>query len=198
MTFSAWWMGIPSGSSRMTARRAPQSCSCSAQPREAVADRAFHAAPSLRHVEVTTGIRHAGAAAWQACQQLQIVKLPPSVISLAEGAFLGCCVLREVAARVSDTVQGVCRVLLPESSWGQSWNRGQQCLAPGAQLGKYAFESCLTLATTPLTLIILTNLEDRLKGRSAAQALNSSACPVTSTISGRVPVRIVKVASSGI
>ena len=46
--------------------------------------------------------------------------------------------------------KGVCRVLLPKSSWGQSWDRGQQCpcvLAPGAQLGKYAFESCLTLTT---------------------------------------------------
>ena len=60
-----------------------------------------------------------------------------------------------------------------------------------AQPGKYAFESCLTLATSPLTWIILTNLEDCLKGHSAAQALNSS-YRVTSTISGRGPVRIVK------
>ena len=45
---------------------------------------------------------------------------------------------------------------------------------------------------SPLTWIILTNLEDCLKGHSAAQALNSSAYRVTSTISGRVPVRIVK------
>ena len=39
-----------------------------------------------------------GIAAWQSCQQLQIVKLPSSVISLAEGTFMGCCVLREAAA----------------------------------------------------------------------------------------------------
>ena len=64
-------------------------------PRGAVSD---SAAPSLRHVEVTTGIQHVGAAALQACQQLQIVKLPPAVVSLAEGAFLGCYVLREVVA----------------------------------------------------------------------------------------------------
>ena len=31
-----------------------------------------------------------GAAAWQSCQQLQIVKLPPSVVSIKEGAFQGC------------------------------------------------------------------------------------------------------------
>ena len=56
-------------------------------PRGAVPDRAFYAVPSLRHVEVTTGIRHVGAAAWQACQQLQIVKLSPSVISLDRRGF---------------------------------------------------------------------------------------------------------------
>ena len=76
----------------------PKAVRVPSNPRGAVPDRAFYAAPSLRHVEVTTGIRHVGAAAWQACQQQQIVKLPPSVISLAEGAFLGCYVLREVVA----------------------------------------------------------------------------------------------------
>ena len=50
-------------------------------PRKEVADRAFYAAPMLRHVEVAAGIKHIGFAAWQGCQQLQIVKLPPSVIS---------------------------------------------------------------------------------------------------------------------
>ena len=118
-------------------------------PRGAVADRAFYAAPSLRHVEVTTGIQHVGAAAWQACQQLQIVKLPPSVISLAEGAFLGCYVLREVAApgciRYGPRVFAECCSL---SRVGASHGtEDNSVLAPGAQLGKYAFESCLTLAT---------------------------------------------------
>ena len=104
----------------------PKAVRVPSNPRGAVPDRAFYAAPSLRHVEVTTGIRHVGAAAWQACQQLQIVKLPPSVISLAEGAFPGCYVLQEVIAPPIRS-QGVCRVLLPKSSWGQSWDRGQQC-----------------------------------------------------------------------
>ena len=118
-------------------------------PRGAVPDRAFYAAPSLRHVEVTTGIRQVGAAAWQACQQLQIVKLPPSVISLAEGAFLGCYVLREVIApgciRYGPRVFAECCSL---SRVGASHGtEDNSVLAPGAQLGKYAFESCLTLTT---------------------------------------------------
>ena len=48
--------------------------------RREVADRAFYAMPMLRHVEVAVGIKRIGFAAWQSCQQLQIVKLPPSVI----------------------------------------------------------------------------------------------------------------------
>ena len=127
----------------------PQSCSCSANPRRAITDRAFCAAPSLRHVEVATGIQHVGIAAWQTCQQLQIVKLPPSVTSLAEGTFQGCYVLREVAA--PGCVQFGPRVFAECCSLGRVGasheTEDSNALAPGAQLGKYAFESCLTLAT---------------------------------------------------
>ena len=98
---------------------------------------------------MTTGIHHVGVAAWQTCQQLQIVKLPPSVMSLAEGAFQGCYVLREVAApgciRYGPRVFAECCSL---SRVGASHGtEDSSVLAPGAQLGKYAFESCLTLAT---------------------------------------------------
>ena len=104
----------------------PKAVRVPANPRGEIADRAFYAAPSLRRVEVAMGIQHVGFAAWQSCQQLQIVKLPPSVISLAEGTFQGCYVLREVAAPGPTQPKGVCGVLLPRSSWGQSRNRGQQ------------------------------------------------------------------------
>ena len=67
-------------------------------PRKTIEDRAFYAAPMLRHVEVDPGIAHVGFAAWQGCQQLLIVKLPLSVTSLEDGAFQGCYVLREVEA----------------------------------------------------------------------------------------------------
>ena len=76
----------------------PKAVRIPANPRGEIADRAFYAAPSIRHVEVATGIQHKGIAAWQSCQQLQIVKLPASVVSLAEGTFMGCYVLRQVAA----------------------------------------------------------------------------------------------------
>ena len=58
--------------------------------RKEAPDRAFYSAPMLRHVEVVQGITQIGSAAWQSCHQLQIVKLPPSVVCLQDGAFQGC------------------------------------------------------------------------------------------------------------
>ena len=173
----------------------PKAVRVPANPRGEIADRAFHAAPSLRHVEVAMGIQHAGFAAWQSCQQLQIVKLPPSVISLAEGTFQGCYVLREVAA--PGCVQYSRRVFAECCSLGRVGvsheTEDSNVLAPGAQLDKYAFETCLTLTT------ITFDMDHTNKPRAlpegaffVAQALNSSVCRVTSTISGRGPVKIAK------
>ena len=92
----------------------PKAIRVPANPRGEIADRAFHAAPVLRRVEVAMGIQHVGFAAWQSCQQLQIVKLPPSVISLEDGTFQGCFVLREVAAPgVSSTAEECLRSAAP-------------------------------------------------------------------------------------
>ena len=125
--------------------RAPSQCANTWRPKLP----SVYAAPSIRHVEVATGIQHVGIAAWQSCQQLQIVKLPISVVSLAEGTFRGCYVLRQVAA--PGCVHYGQRVFAECCSLGSV---GVKCdsedssvLAPGAQLGRYAFESCLTLAT---------------------------------------------------
>ena len=89
----------------------PKAVRVAANPRGEIADRAFYAAPSIRHVEVATGIQHTGIAAWQSCQQLQIVKLPFSVASLAE---VWCYVLRKVAAPgVSITGRGCLQSAAP-------------------------------------------------------------------------------------
>ena len=53
----------------------PKAVRVPVNPRREIADRAFYAAPMLRHVEIAEGIQHVGFAAWQGCQQLQIVKL---------------------------------------------------------------------------------------------------------------------------
>ena len=101
----------------------PKAVRVPTNPRGEIADRAFYAAPMLRRVEVAMGIQHVGIAAWQSCQQLQIVRLPPSVISLAEGTFQGCYVLRGGRPGVCPVQpKSVCGVLLPRSSWCQSRN----------------------------------------------------------------------------
>ena len=127
----------------------PKAIRVLANPRREIADRAFYAAPVLGHVEVAMGIQHVGFAAWQSCQQLQIVKLPPSVISLEDGTFQGCYVLREVAA--PGCVQYSRRVFAECCSLGRvgvsQETDDSNVLAPGAQLGRYAFESCLTLTS---------------------------------------------------
>ena len=84
----------------------PKAVRVPANPRGEIADRAFYAAPSLRHVEVATGIQHAGIAAWQSCQQLQIVKLPLSVTSAM-------CCERWPPRGVSNTAEGCLRSAAP-------------------------------------------------------------------------------------
>ena len=127
----------------------PKAVRVPVNPRGEIADRAFYAAPMLRHVEIAEGIQHVGLAAWQGCQQLQIVKLPSSVLSLEDGAFQGCYALREVVApgcvQFSRRVFAECCSL---SRIGVSQEADDSnVLAPGAQLGRYAFESCLTLTS---------------------------------------------------
>ena len=125
----------------------PKAVRVPCKARKAIADRAFYAAPMLRHVEVATGIQHVGFAAWQGCQRLQIVKLPASVTCLEDGAFQGCYVLREITApgcvQYSRRVFAECCSL---SKVGDGKEDGDpNVLAPGAQLGRFAFESCLAL-----------------------------------------------------
>ena len=173
----------------------PKAVRVPANPRGEIADRAFYAAPSIRHVEVATGIQHVGIAAWQSCQQLQIVKLPPSVISLAEGTFLGCYVLREVAHQgVSTTAEGCLQSAVPWAVLGSvtkqrtaaSWHQAHS-------LANMLSRVASRLQPSPLIWIVLINHELCLKAHSVEQALNSCACRLISTTLGRGPVKIAKV-----
>ena len=67
-------------------------------PEEMVPDGAFTAVPRLRHVSIEAGIRVVGAEAWQCCQQLRIVKMPASVVRIADNTFRGCQLLNSVTA----------------------------------------------------------------------------------------------------
>ena len=65
---------------------------------ETVPEWAFAGVPRLRHVSVESGIRHIGAEAWQDCRQLRIVKLPATVVGIADNAFRDCKLLNSVLA----------------------------------------------------------------------------------------------------
>ena len=67
-------------------------------PEEKVPEGAFGAVPRLRHVSVESGIRVVGAEAWQCCRQLRIVKMPVTVVCIADNAFRGCQLLNSVTA----------------------------------------------------------------------------------------------------
>ena len=61
---------------------------------EIVPEWAFAGVPRLRHVSVESGIRLIGAEAWQDCRQLRIVKLPATVVGIADNAFRDCKLLK--------------------------------------------------------------------------------------------------------
>ena len=67
-------------------------------PEETVPERAFAGVPRVRHVSVESGIRLIGAEAWQDCRQLRIVKLPATVVGIADNAFRDCKLLNSVLA----------------------------------------------------------------------------------------------------
>ena len=67
-------------------------------PEAIVPEWAFAGVPRLRHVSVESGIRLIGAEAWQDCRQLRIVKLPATVVGIADNAFRDCKLLNSVLA----------------------------------------------------------------------------------------------------
>ena len=79
-------------------------------PRREIADRAFYAAPMLRHVEIAAGIQHVGFAAWQGCRHdVGVALLRTPLLGLlpldswGRGQQAGCCgwdTLLGVPARV--------------------------------------------------------------------------------------------------
>ena len=110
-----------------------------------VPDNAFFSVPRLRHVLVETGIHTIGAV-WQSCHQLQLVRLPTTVVCIKEGAFQGCHALTQVVAPGCvnfgrRAFAECCSLRCIRTDEGETNE-----LAPGVQISPYAFESCLALS----------------------------------------------------
>ena len=106
---------------------------------------AFSYVSDVRHARVEPGIHTVGESAWQSCQQLQIVKLPATVVCLQDGAFQGRYALKMVL--VPGCKQFGRRVFAECCSWSQIGiaEDTSNLLAPQAQVSRHAFESCLAL-----------------------------------------------------
>ena len=127
-----------------------------------------------------------------ALEQLQIVKPPPLVLSLEDGAFQGCCALREVVApgcvQLSRRAFAECCSL---SSIGVSQTTdGDNVLAPGAQLGRYASESCLTLSSITFVMDQTNKARALPEGAFCGSGLEALCLPTTFTILARGRVKI--------
>ena len=168
----------------------PQSCSCSGQPARGNCRQSILCctlAPARRSGNWHSTCRNCGLADVSATTNCQASTLGKS--GGRDFPKSAVCCERWPLRGVSNTVQGCCSLgrvgashetedsnVLARHSWANMLSRVASRLQPSS-----------------LIWTILTNLERCLKGRSAAQALNSSAYRVTSTISGRGPVRIANV-----
>ena len=106
---------------------------------------AFSYITDVRHVQVDTGIRIIGEAAWRNCQRLQIVHLSSTVLCLQTRVFRRCYILRTVLAPGCKQfgIQSFeeCCSLIQIGANGDTTNQ----LAPQAELMPRAFEKCTAL-----------------------------------------------------
>ena len=110
-----------------------------------VLPQAFSYIAEVRRVQVDTGIRIIGEAAWRNCQRLQIVHLASTVICLQTRVFRRCYALRTVLApgckQFGIQVFEDCCSLTQIGTSGDTVNQ----LAPQAELMPRAFEKCAAL-----------------------------------------------------
>ena len=112
-----------------------------------MAEGAFAAVPRLRHVSVEAGIRVVGAEAWQCCRQLRIVRMPASVVRIADNTSRGCRLLNSVTA--PGRVEFGYKAFAECSSlqWVYAIGGAANQFCSSTKLGHYLFGDCINLAT---------------------------------------------------
>ena len=116
-------------------------------PEEMVPEGAFAAVPRLRRVSVEAGIRVVGAEAWQCCRQLRIVRMPASVVRIADNTSRGCRLLNSVTA--PGRVEFGYKAFAECSSlqWVYAIEGAANQFCSSTKLGHYLFRDCINLAT---------------------------------------------------
>ena len=144
-------------------------------PEEKIPEGAFAAVPRLRHVSVASGMKVVGAEAWQICRQLRIVKLPATVVSIADNAFRGCQLLNNVTA--PGCVEFGYKAFAECSSlqWVYAVEGVANQFSSAAKFGHYLFRDCINLADFALWEAAPTQeLSVRNNARELAQGCLSS------------------------
>ena len=119
-------------------------------PEEIVPEGAFAGVPRLRHVSVESGIRLIGAEAWQNCRQLRIVKLPATVVGIAN-AFRDCKLLNSVLAPGCRDFGYKAFAECCSLQWVYASEGVANMFTSEAKFGQYLFQGCINLAKFTLS-----------------------------------------------
>ena len=120
-------------------------------PEEIVPEGAFAGVPRLRHVSVESGIRLIGAEAWQNCRQLRIVKLPATVVGIADNAFRDCKLLNSVLAPGCREFGYKAFAECCSLQWVYASEGVANMFTSEAKFGQYLFQGCINLAELTLS-----------------------------------------------
>ena len=123
-------------------------------PEETVPEWAFAGVPRLRHVSVESGIRLIGAEAcllWQDCRQLRIVKLPATVVGIADNAFRDCKLLNSVLAPGCRDFGYKAFAECCSLQWVYASDGAANVFNGEANFGQYLFQGCINLAEVTLS-----------------------------------------------
>ena len=109
---------------------------------------AFIAVPRLRHVSVEAGVNAIGAEAWQSCRHLRVVRLPSTVVRIADNTFRGCQLLNSITAPGCvefgyKAFADCCSLQWVHANGGGVNNQ----FGSATKFGHYLFRDCVNLAT---------------------------------------------------
>ena len=113
---------------------------------EMVPEGAFAGVPRLRHVSIEPGIRIVGAEAWQSCRQLRLVKLPATVVCIADNAFRGCHLLNNVSAPGCREFGYKAFADCGSLQWVYANEEVANQFCSATKFGHYLFQDCINLA----------------------------------------------------
>ena len=107
---------------------------------------AFVAVLRLRHVSVEAGVRAIGAEAWQSCRHLRVVRMPSTVVRIADNTFRGQ-LLNSITAPGCVEFGYKAFADCCSLQWIHANGGGVNQFGSATKFGHYLFRDCVNLAT---------------------------------------------------